>query len=475
MGGVTRLGLSGFVLRFQLLGRVLANRLQQKESRLAAPLLASARGCARSTPRTDRARRARRARRPPRPHRASKPPTKTASERNSRCSSLVEQPVAPVDRGTQRLLALGPVTGAAGEEGQRLLEPVEDPLRREQARPAGASSSASGRRSRRSQIAADRLLVLVQARAPARPRAHGPRTARRRRPAGAAASGYSRSPDELERRAAGGEHAARRRAAREQLGDERRRARAPARGCRGRAAARVSPIAAGPRALGRPSSSSSASAIVAGSEGRVGEPVPAARTAPRRVRAVADGQREPRLADPARTGERHQRDSDVARAPQLGAARPRPTSGVDEIGSLRRSAPPRRSRAARGVGSWTRIARSSSCSSGFGSIPELLDQQLPGRLVGGERLGLPPRPVEREDQVRAQPLAVRVRDDQLLELADELRVAARLRDRPRSGPRAARAAAPPAARRRPARTARRRSRPALAASGSPRQSASASP
>ena len=55
---------------------------------------------------------------------------------------------------------------------------------------------------------------------------------------------------------------------------------------------------------------------------------------------------------------------------------------------------------------------------------ELLDQGAPRLLVGLERLGLPARPVQREHQLTAQPLAQRVLRDETLELAHELRVAA---------------------------------------------------
>ena len=55
---------------------------------------------------------------------------------------------------------------------------------------------------------------------------------------------------------------------------------------------------------------------------------------------------------------------------------------------------------------------------------ELLDQRAPRLLVGLERLGLSARPVQREHQLTAQPLAQRVLRDETLELADELRMAA---------------------------------------------------
>src|SRR5207237_1272557 len=55
---------------------------------------------------------------------------------------------------------------------------------------------------------------------------------------------------------------------------------------------------------------------------------------------------------------------------------------------------------------------------------EGLDQGPSRRLVCRERFGLPPRAVEREHQLAAQPLAERVLGDQAFELTDELGVAA---------------------------------------------------
>ena len=59
------------------------------------------------------------------------PPRKTASRAKSCCSSAVEQVVAPLDRRAQRPLALGQVAGAAGEQRQPLVEPLEELLGRE--------------------------------------------------------------------------------------------------------------------------------------------------------------------------------------------------------------------------------------------------------------------------------------------------------------------------------------------------------
>ena len=71
-----------------------------------------------------------------------------------------------------------------------------------------------------------------------------------------------------------------------------------------------------------------------------------------------------------------------------------------------------------------RIARSSACSGADGSSPKLVDERLPRRAVGLERLGLPPGAVEREHQLAAQALAQRVLGDERLELGHERRVPA---------------------------------------------------
>ena len=54
--------------------------------------------------------------------------------------------------------------------------------------------------------------------------------------------------------------------------------------------------------------------------------------------------------------------------------------------------------------------------------PELLDEHLAGVAVGLQRVGLAAAAVEREHQLRVQPLAPRVLAGELLELADELGV-----------------------------------------------------
>ena len=96
-----------------------------------------------------------------------------------------------------------------------------------------------------------------------------------------------------------------------------------------------------------------------------------------------------------------------------------------------------------------------------GLEPELLDQHAPGLSVDLERVGLPAGAVEGEHQLAAQSFTERLPTRSRASIsADEPGVAARARDRRRSGPRARRAAAPRGARSPRRRRRRRRSRPA---------------
>ena len=93
------------------------------------------------------------------------PPANTASRAKSSCSAGVEQVVAPGDRRAQRPLPFGRRARAAGEQGQPLLEPLEQHRRREQpsrarrrarSRAAGSRGVGRSRRPRRSrEIGAD--------------------------------------------------------------------------------------------------------------------------------------------------------------------------------------------------------------------------------------------------------------------------------------------------------------------------------
>ena len=73
---------------------------------------------------------------------------------------------------------------------------------------------------------------------------------------------------------------------------------------------------------------------------------------------------------------------------------------------------------------------------------ELVHERPARVLVGGERVGLAARAVEREHELTAQSLAERMLADERLELADERRRAGRARARRRSDPPAPHGAAP---------------------------------
>ena len=75
-------------------------------------------------------------------------------------------------------------------------------------------------------------------------------------------------------------------------------------------------------------------------------------------------------------------------------------------------------------GSWRRMRSCSRRSSRRGVDPELLGQDRPGSLEGGERLRLAVGAVEREHQLAPQAFAQRVRPREALELGDHVRVMA---------------------------------------------------
>ena len=66
------------------------------------------------------------------------PPAKTARRRNRRCSASVEQRVAPVDRGAQRLLPLGNVARAGCEDLEGVVETLEQRFRSQEPEPGGS-------------------------------------------------------------------------------------------------------------------------------------------------------------------------------------------------------------------------------------------------------------------------------------------------------------------------------------------------
>ena len=73
--------------------------------------------------------------------------------------------------------------------------------------------------------------------------------------------------------------------------------------------------------------------------------------------------------------------------------------------------------------SWARIADSSCAELVTRFEPELVAEDAPTVLEDAQRVGLPAGPVQREHQQPAQPLAQRMRGDQLFELDDHALVA----------------------------------------------------
>ena len=141
---------------------------------------------------------------------------------------------------------------------------------------------------------------------------------------------------------------------------------------------------------------------------------PAARCrAARRPAAPAAARAQQRgLADPGGAEDAHQRRLRQPRD-QLGDD---PLAAAEElgVGSSRTSASPLNGHSTGAAGlvraprssaaSWRRIIRSSSCSARLRLEPELLAQQLTRLPVDPERLGLAAGAIEREHQLRAQPL-----------------------------------------------------------------------
>ena len=74
--------------------------------------------------------------------------------------------------------------------------------------------------------------------------------------------------------------------------------------------------------------------------------------------------------------------------------------------------------------------------------PELLAEDVTTLLEDAQRVGLPAGPVQREHQQAPEPLAQRMRGDELLELDDRTLVTTELRARGRAAPRSRRGAAP---------------------------------
>ena len=146
---------------------------------------------------------------------------------------------------------------------------------------------------------------------------------------------------------------------------------------------------------------------------------------------VRELEREVRLADPARAGQREQPDVRVAQ--QLGRGR----QVVLAAEQRRRRERQRRRLERRGRGRRRRCGRVElerrvlGQDRGLQALElrarveaEVLHQRVPRAPVGLERVGLAPGAVQREHQLRVQALAVGVLGREALELADDLGVAA---------------------------------------------------
>ena len=148
-------------------------------------------------------------------------------------------------------------------------------------------------------------------------------------------------------------------------------------------------------------------------------------------------EREARLADPARAGEREQ--ADVRVGEQLGG-------GLEVLVAAEQRRRRERAAARRRRGGGAAPARRRvelerrvvGEDRGLQALelaarvePEVLDQRVAGAPVGLQRVGLAAGAVEREHQLRVQALAVRVLGGQALQLADDRRRGGRARGRAR--------------------------------------------
>ena len=145
---------------------------------------------------------------------------------------------------------------------------------------------------------------------------------------------------------------------------------------------------------------------------------------------VGHGECESRLARATGARERQQATSSRRSSPWRPRARAHARLAASRVpgGSSATQAVAR----AGATGSWRRIARSSSLQRRARLDPEIVEERAAGRLIGVERLGLPPGPIEGEHQQLAKALAVRVLCDARLELPDQSQRGARTGARHRS-------------------------------------------
>ena len=218
--------------------------------------------------------------------------------------------------------------------------------------------------------------------------------------------------------------------------------------------------------------SPSTPAIASGTSSRIGQvrEVDEVDAVGERLGELVPGlEREPRLADAAGPGERHQPRAAAQQLRQLGELGRAP----DERRLGRRQAPPRaqlgRLDGERRVLPQDRLLQLLQRRARLERRARRASPGAPAGTTSSAAACRPPGTARASAARRAA--RGRVLGDERLELGDELAVPRRARGRPRSGPRARPAAAPPAAPPRPARTPRtaRPRRPARATAPAPRE------
>ena len=361
----------------------------------------------------------------------------------------VEQVEAPVERRAQRLLALGRVARAAVEDRERIAQARRQRRRRQHAEPGRreldrqrqvADQLADGRHRR--QVGRERRVVRSGAIGEQGDALVAGQRGDRVAPLGA----------DAERLAAGREH---RQAgmAFEQAGQQRRRPgevlevvgdeqqRPGADDAVERVRVGLAGDPRGPQRVAQ----HGRDPLGVGGGGERGEAA---------AGGAGDLDRQPRLADAAGPGERHEarvlEQREHGAHVVVAAERRRRRRGRDVLA---------RGRGERRVVGEDRLLEVAQL--GPGLEPQLV-QRRPGVLEGGERVGVPAGAVEREHLLAAQALAQGMLGDERLELADEAGVLAVVERRPGRGPRSRSPAAPRAGGSRAAAPARSAGRPARA-------------
>src|SRR5581483_6086660 len=141
--------------------------------------------------------------------------------------------------------------------------------------------------------------------------------------------------------------------------------------------------------------------------------------------------RKPRLAYPARAGQRDQPDllapEQISHLLGLALATDERRRLRRQVRPHRREVPLRRKRPRRReLGVVIQDLSLETLEGGAGIDPELIDEPCAGVLEGLKRVCLPSGAIQREHQLSAHSLPERVIDDEALELGDDLRVSAEL-------------------------------------------------